>query len=271
MTADSPGVRTYSALLVSALMIATTNAPLAYATVAPARFSRMSTDVVVDRLASTYPGQVTLAGAGSVTVANRYTFAVDQKRNPTTFQQRLDQADLVDQLSIPYPVGCPVRIPTLNEDPGRLRYDPFFAALYGGTAKEVAKNLTTVTWFGQAVTVTKINGVDTALQAVAEDFAVLIATKPELRKYVAPSAGTYNFRFIAGTKRLSVHSYGAAIDINTAYSDYWRWDGKDTPPKFRNRIPCEIGQAFERHGFIWGAKWYHYDTMHFEYRPELLP
>jgi hypothetical protein len=28
--------------------------------------------------------------------------------------------------------------------------------------------------------------------------------------------------------------------------------------------------VFEKHGFIWGGKWYHYDTMHFEYRPELL-
>jgi hypothetical protein len=27
---------------------------------------------------------------------------------------------------------------------------------------------------------------------------------------------------------------------------------------------------FERHGFIWGGKWGHFDTMHFEYRPELL-
>ena len=28
--------------------------------------------------------------------------------------------------------------------------------------------------------------------------------------------------------------------------------------------------VFENHGFIWGGKWRHYDTMHFEYRPELL-
>src|SRR5262245_1812136 len=27
---------------------------------------------------------------------------------------------------------------------------------------------------------------------------------------------------------------------------------------------------FEKYGFIWGGHWYHYDTMHFEYRPELL-
>ena len=32
----------------------------------------------------------------------------------------------------------------------------------------------------------------------------------------------------------------------------------------------EIVDIFERHGFIWGGKWYHYDTMHFEHRPELL-
>ena len=34
---------------------------------------------------------------------------------------------------------------------------------------------------------------------------------------------------------------------------------------------AKIVEIFERHGFIWGGKWYHYDTMHFEYRPELLP
>ena len=27
----------------------------------------------------------------------------------------------------------------------------------------------------------------------------------------------------------------------------------------------------ERRGFIWGGKWYHHGTVHFAYRPELLP
>jgi hypothetical protein len=39
---------------------------------------------------------------------------------------------------------------------------------------------------------------------------------------------------------------------------------------YRNAIPLEIVRIFEKHGFIWGGAWYHYDTMHFEYRPELL-
>jgi hypothetical protein len=28
-------------------------------------------------------------------------------------------------------------------------------------------------------------------------------------------------------------------------------------------------KAFESFGFIWGGKWFRFDTMHFEYRPEI--
>ena len=86
-------------------------------------------------------------------------------------------------------------------------------------------------------------------------------------KYLVPNSGTYNCRDVAGSTARSVHAWGAAIDINSAASDYWRW----SPKGWHNRIPIEIVRVFERHGFIWGGRWYHYDTMHFEYRPELLP
>jgi hypothetical protein len=55
------------------------------------------------------------------------------------------------------------------------------------------------------------------------------------------------------------------------YADYWRWSKDTNAPIWKNRIPTEIVRAFEHHGFIWGGYWYHFDTMHFEYRPELLP
>ncbi|MCL2443985.1 MAG: M15 family metallopeptidase [Treponema sp.] len=29
-------------------------------------------------------------------------------------------------------------------------------------------------------------------------------------------------------------------------------------------------KTFESQGFIWGGKWQLFDTMHFEYRPEIL-
>jgi peptidoglycan LD-endopeptidase CwlK len=77
--------------------------------------------------------------------------------------------------------------------------------------------------------------------------------------------------------RLSTHSFGITIDINTDFSNYWQWDnkvwktkGEDMDFPYINRIPLGIVKVFEKHGFIWGGKWYHYDSMHFEYRPELL-
>jgi hypothetical protein len=96
---------------------------------------------------------------------------------------------------------------------------------------------------------------------------------PARAKYLKPLAGTYNCRVIAGTNRLSMHAYGAAIDINTEYAAYWRWakPGKDGRIAWQNQIPKDVIDIFERHGFIWGGRWYHYDTMHFEYRPELAP
>jgi len=118
------------------------------------------------------------------------------------------------------------------------------------------------------VTVTRINGVDRKLAAVSRELDALVARKPEMKKYLVPLGGTFKWRTIAGTKRLSVHSFGAAIDINVKYSAYWRWNKGSY--RYRNRIPLDIVKIFERHGFIWGGKWYHYDTMHFEYRPELL-
>ena len=73
---------------------------------------------------------------------------------------------------------------------------------------------------------------------------------------------------------MSAHSYGIAIDINVKMSDYWLWanKGKGETAKilYKNRIPLELVRVFEKHGFVWGGRWYHYDTMHFEYRPEQL-
>ena len=73
---------------------------------------------------------------------------------------------------------------------------------------------------------------------------------------------------------MSMHSFGLAIDLNVSKANYWKWDLKNNSKEYslnyRNKFPQEIILIFEKYGFIWGGKWKHYDTMHFEYRPELL-
>ena len=84
--------------------------------------------------------------------------------------------------------------------------------------------------------------------------------------------GSFNWRRISGTDRLSAHSFGIAFDLNAAMGGYWKWSGAMEGQAFEydNKIPAEIVATFERYGFIWGGKWHHFDGMHFEYRPELI-
>ena len=123
------------------------------------------------------------------------------------------------------------------------------------------------TW-GHVVSITSVNGVDRQLAQVSRELDELPA---EDRSTSTHSAAVI-CRHVADTGQTSMHGWGAAIDINTAFSDYWLWHRAAAGlPTYVNRIPPEIIAVFERHGFIWGGRWAHFDTMHFEYRPELLP
>jgi peptidoglycan L-alanyl-D-glutamate endopeptidase CwlK len=184
------------------------------------------------------------------------------------FDEMMKSPSLKDMFYFKYTVGADYEVPDVNFDPGRVRNSEFFGKMYGNTESQVKSNLTYINWMPEftntKLLVTTVNGVDKQLQAVSDELQKL---PPELRKYVTKTAGTFNYRNIAGTDLISAHGYGIAIDINTDYSDYWQWSKTG---KYRNRIPMEIVSIFEKYGFIWGGKWYHFDTMHFEYRPEQI-
>ncbi|MCB9230989.1 MAG: M15 family metallopeptidase [Bacteroidia bacterium] len=155
---------------------------------------------------------------------------------------------------------------------GRLSLAEFFKKVYGSNEAEARQKLKTVNWLpknkGIHLVFSGENGAAEALRAVSQ----VLDTLPQYHKYLSPCSGTFNWRPISGTRVPSAHSFGIAIDLNSQYGDYWRWapefrEGKT--PVFRNRIPLEIVDIFEAHGFVWGGRWPHYDTMHFEYRPEV--
>jgi hypothetical protein len=223
----------------------------------------------LDALIRAYPEQ--LAGYDSTHLIWR-----DGTRMPLSggqphksFDEMLRHGSILDQMSLAYPAGVSASALVPQGDPGRIRNRAFFDKMYGNCWRGgVTPSLVPVVWlpqsWGHTVRVTSVNGVAGRL---AEASAELDALPSPVKRYVYPPSGTYNCRTVADTGEPSMHSWGAAIDINAAYAEYWLWPRAAAAA---STIPAEIIDIFERHGFIWGGKWSHYDTMHFEYRPELV-
>jgi hypothetical protein len=220
----------------------------------------------LQKLLKAYPDFLDSADENSLYWKDGTSMIYDDGIANKTHDEKLDNPDLEDQMSQQYTKGTDWgEPPAENFEPGRIRYEPFFKKMYGNSPSEVQRNLVSIKWVdGTNVVFSNVNGAADSLEKVAND---LLTLGEQYMKYLRNIGGTFNWRNIAGTTRLSNHSFGSAIDINTTYSNYWKWQGDLS---YRNQIPIEIVEVFEKHGFIWGGKWYHYDTMHFEYRPELL-
>jgi hypothetical protein len=190
---------------------------------------------------------------GQVTIAGGRAFAWDDGKKKTP-DERIESPDVEDMFAVPYQRGAIKPITDEAEDPGRARVEALFEVTW--PQKAVARG----TFFAQPVRLQP-----RVLEALAR-VEKRVAGDAALAPFFAKLGGTFNDRKIAGTERRSAHAFGLAIDIDTSKSHYWRWQKSG----WKNAIPQKIVDAFEAEGFIWGGRWYHFDTMHFEYRPELL-
>jgi len=74
------------------------------------------------------------------------------------------------------------------------------------------------------------------------------------------TGGVYNFRPISGSARLSMHSYGAAIDLDPERNPL----GKAWDPN-AGMIPMAVVDIFEAEGWKWGGRFRNRkDCMHFQ-------
>ncbi|HQY20162.1 MAG TPA: M15 family metallopeptidase [Ignavibacteria bacterium] len=219
----------------------------------------------LQKLVNAYPEFLEKADENNLYWKDGTVMIYDDGIEDKTHDEMLNDSDLEDMMSQKYTKGRNWNEPPPeNFEPGRIRYEPFFLKMYGNNSNEVSSEIVNVTWVdGSQISFSNVNGAADSLEKVAEELSQLPG---EFHKYLKNIGGTFVWRNIAGTDRLSNHSFGTAIDINTMYSDYWKWNKNVT---YVNRIPIEIAEVFEKYGFIWGGKWYHYDTMHFEFRPEL--
>jgi hypothetical protein len=160
-------------------------------------------------------------------------------------------------------------------------HEAFSTALYGGwTDHELWARQRKVRFLGKALNVHEM--IVEPLARVESAIRRAAGRSDKVRKFVQEIhySGAYNYRRIRGQKELSRHSYGIAVDIlpkgRAARRTYWLWVGEEnadwptTPLDKRWMPPDEIVRIFEEEGFIWGGKWLDFDTMHFEYRPEML-
>jgi hypothetical protein len=233
--------------------------------VTPDDAGRRLLEAYPEMIAGVEDGQIVWRGGGRMTI--------DDGRGTKSFEDLIEKPDLQDIFAITYPDGDPSP-PGFNADPGRARPESFFERMYGDCRTGgVEKNLVEVPWMPsrtrQTLKVTRVNGVAERLAAISTELERL----PKFYDvFLHPVGGTFACRAIAGSQQRSTHGYGIAIDLAVKPSHYWRWSKPDAQGRYawRNSIPFEIVRIFEKHGFIWGGRWYHFDTMHFEYRPELL-
>lgn len=181
----------------------------------------------------------------------------------------LNYPDLQDMLEELYPLTS---IDSLLEekDPGRIRQYQLLKEIYGYSKNEITQNIINKKAGYNHFQFNKNNDASKNLTLAINEITNKIKTNSKISSFIYPTSGTYNYRFISGTKRLSSHSFGIAIDLASNRYDYWKWTTRANGQKRLSSYPKEIVEIFEKYNFIWGGKWSHFDILHFEYRPELV-
>ena len=157
----------------------------------------------------------------------------------------------------------------------------FYDALWRTRSRDEAwEHIKQIRFLGYTIQVHYSVLVDLSL--VEEQILRAAKTNAAVRQWVSNinNVESWNWRNIAASESRSYHAYGAAIDILPkslgGLATYWLWTARTTPEWWnvpytkRFHPPDEVIGIFESFGFVWGGKWRYYDTMHFEYRPEIL-
>ena len=153
--------------------------------------------------------------------------------------------------------------------------------LWGRTEDQIREHARATTFLDRRMFLNDL--VIQALGEVERDILSISSDDQAVASWIDDVGITYSFinRGIAGTSIRSQHAWGLAVDlVPDSYEGrqvYWRWS-RAWNRRGWHRIPLEerwsppdaVVEIFERHGFVWGGKWAHFDNIHFEYRPEIL-
>ncbi|MCL1836720.1 MAG: M15 family metallopeptidase [Treponema sp.] len=169
-----------------------------------------------------------------------------------------------------------------NRQRGTRRRAPhFFDALWRAHDREESyQRVKSIRFLGHTVAVHY--GILEELSLVEEHILAAAKADPQVQSWISniSEMAGWSWRNVANSQSRSYHSYGVAIDILPkslgGRETYWLWaserkpDWWNIPYEDRFHPPDAVIKAFEAYGFVWGGKWPYFDTMHFEYRPEVF-
>jgi hypothetical protein len=154
-------------------------------------------------------------------------------------------------------------------------------SLFGRTEGQIRRHARSATFLDHKIFVNTL--LLEPLEAVERDVREAARRDAAVAAWIDHLDVVYSFasRSIAGSGNRSYHAWGMAVDLRPdSYGGrhvYWRWsrardrEGWSRIPLAKRWAPPQaVVEAFERHGFVWGGKWYHFDVIHFEYRPEII-
>jgi hypothetical protein len=175
----------------------------------------------------------------------------------------------------------PLREPPTASDEMPAYCTDVLETLWGSTEREVRRHGRSITFLDHKMFVNEL--AVGPLASVERDLRAAATRDAEVAAWMSGLDITYSFisRDIAGSASRSHHAWGLAVDLVPSSYDgrhvYWRWsrvfdrEGWDRiPVEERWSPPATVVETFERHGFVWGGKWAHFDMIHFEYRPEIV-
>lgn len=119
------------------------------------------------------------------------------------FEQKLENPDLQDMMEQKYPLESISKLMDKNCDPGRFRVYDILKEAYGGSQEQVETKLKNVNLGYRNFQFNGSNKAAKCLESAIKEIVPVAQKKQNVSSSLFPCSGTFNYRLISGTNRLS--------------------------------------------------------------------